>query len=501
MRKYLARHWKSRGRMGVSLALLFMGGVLAAVASPLAAQTKPPAPAQEPAAIDRTMGIMGKSFTGDFDAMRKRRLVRALVVYSKTHYFVDKGTQRGLSYETLQLFEDEINKKYKTGNLRIHVAFIPVSREEIIPALRDGRGDLAAANLTITPERQQFVDFTSPTLTGVAEIVVTGPASDPVTTPDDLSGKEVYVRESSSYFESLQTLNADLKRRQRAPVKLRLASDVLQDEDLLEMLNAGLVKNVVVDDHLATFWAQVFPKITPHPELALRKGGSIAVMIRKDSPLLKAELDAFFAKYPKGSATRNILLQRYLKSTRFVKNSTSEAEMKKFELTVEHFKKYSGQYDLDYLLLMAQGYQESRLDQSVKSHVGAVGVMQVMPATGREMNVGDITILEPNIHAGVKYLRHMEDVYFGKEPMDTVNRALFAFAAYNAGPGRVAQLRKDAVARGLNPNLWFNNVEVVASEKIGRETVTYVSNIYKYYVAYKLLAEQRQERKEALETH
>jgi membrane-bound lytic murein transglycosylase MltF len=125
--------------------------------------------------------------------------------------------------------------------------------------------------------------------------------------------------------------------------------------------------------------------------------------------------------------------------------------------------------------------------------------MQVMPATGQELKVGDISQLEPNIHAGVKYMRFMIDQYFEKEPMDRLNKGLFAFAAYNAGPGRIQSLRKEAAKRGLDPNKWFNNVEVVASEKIGRETVTYVANIYKYYIAYKLITETAEERRKERE--
>jgi membrane-bound lytic murein transglycosylase MltF len=221
------------------------------------------------------------------------------------------------------------------------------------------------------------------------------------------------------------------------------------------------------------------------------------VAIRKKSPLLAAELNAFLAKYGLGTAFGNVVEKRYLASTTLAKQATSEAERKKFEQMVQFFRKYSEQYQLDYLLMAAQGYQESGLDQSVKSRVGAVGIMQVMPATGKELGVGDITKVEPNIHAGVKYIRFMIDQYFKDEPMDNLNKGLFAFASYNAGPARVRQLRKEAEKRGLDPNVWFGNVEQIASERIGRETVTYVSNIYKYYVAYRLMAEERGRRAEA----
>ena len=191
-----------------------------------------------------------------------------------------------------------------------------------------------------------------------------------------------------------------------------------------------------------------------------------------------------------------MIVRRYLLNTQYVKGAAAEASRKRFTALMGLFRKYGSQYNMDWMLMAAQGYQESRLDHSAKSHVGAIGVMQVMPATGSELKVGDITVLEPNIHAGVKYIRSVVDRYYSKEPMDDLNKMLFAFAAYNAGPGRVRQLRREATARGLDANIWFNNVERVASERIGRETVTYVSNIYKYYVTYLLIQGEYIQRRE-----
>ena len=296
---------------------------------------------------------------------------------------------------------------------------------------------------------------------------------------DDLAGKDVFVRKSSSYYESLLALNARLKSEGKPEVRLTAAPEVLEDEDLLEMLNAGLIGILVVDSHKAEFWRQVFPDIVLHPEIALRTGGEIAWAIRKGCPKLQAELDAFSATHKEGTAFGNELLRRYLKSVKYVKNAASEAEIRKFGELKSYFQSYGEGYKLDWILMAAQGYQESRLDQTVKSPVGAIGVMQVMPATGKELEVGDIRQTEPNVHAGVKYIRFMIDRHYQDQPMDESNKMLFAFASYNAGPARIRQLRKEAEKRGLNPNLWFNNVELIAAEKIGRETVTYVSNIYK----------------------
>jgi membrane-bound lytic murein transglycosylase MltF len=467
---------------------------LALAAPPAAAQSPQPA---KPQRAGLSHDLITRPWTGDFDGMVERRLVRVLTVYSKTFFFVDKGTQRGIVHDVGRELEQALNRKLKAKHLRVSVAFIPVSRDELLPELVAGRGDIAAANLTITPARLKTVDFTAPWIKGVDEIVVTGPHSPPIATLDDLAGKEVFVRTSSSYYENLVKLNATFERQGKAAVKLTPAPEILEDEDLLEMLSAGLIKVVVVDGHKAGFWKQVFPQLTLHPDVAVGTGGAIAWAIRKGSPKLKSELDGFVRKHGKGTAFGNEIFQRYLKDTRYVKEATADAEMRKFKATIDVFRKYGDRYGLDWMLMAAQGYQESRLDQNARSRVGAIGVMQVMPATGKELKVGDITQLDPNIHAGVKYIRFMIDQYYKGEPMDDLNKGLFAFASYNAGAGRIAGLRKEAAKRGLDPNVWFHNVERVAAEKIGRETVTYVSNIYKYYVAYTLVQGEYLERMEA----
>src|SRR6185312_8494848 len=224
-----------------------------------------------------------------------------------------------------------------------------------------------------------------------------------------------------------------------------------------------------------------------HPDIAVHSGGEIAWAVRKNNPVLKAKANAFLAKNGRKSVLANESLRRYLKTTRYVKSATADAELKKFESLAGLFRKYGDRYDLDWMLIAAQGYQESRLDQNVRSRVGAVGVMQVMPATGRALDVGDIRQVEPNVHAGVKYVRVMMDRYYKDAPMDELNRQLFTFAAYNAGPSRVESLRREAGKRRLNPNVWFDNVERVAAAQGGRETVTYVGNIFKYYVAYAMV--------------
>ena len=445
-----------------------------------------------------SQALGGALWTGDLDVMHKHRVVRILTPYSRTQYFIDKGVPRGLVYDLAVMLDKTLNTQLKTTDAtKVHVIVIPTSRDALYDALVQGRGDVIAAGVTVTPERQKLVDFTIPTMSHVREIVVTGPGAPALTTVDDLAGQDVAVRAGGIQFESLQKLNENFKQQRKPPVRIRTLPGTLEDEDILEMANAGLLKIVVVNKAYADFWQQILPDITLHTAIAVREDGAFAWAVRKSSPQLVAMLNPFIKANGTGTLFGNQLLRKYLHDTKTVKSATSAADIKKFNELVTMFRKYAGQYGLDYLLMMAQGYQESRLDQSVKSQVGAVGVMQVMPATGKELKVGDITQVDRNIEAGVKYMRFMLDRYYKDEPMDNLNKGLFTFASYNAGPARIRQMRNLAQTRGLNPNLWFNNVERVVAEKIGRETVTYVSNIYKYYIAYTLVIQEMDERAKA----
>jgi membrane-bound lytic murein transglycosylase MltF len=456
------------------MALLLAGTVHAAAAAP---------PADE-----LSINLQQQPWTGDLDGMIARRYIRVLVPYSRTLYFVDLGgTQRGMSYDFMRAFEDDFNARLGHGDLRVHVVFIPVSRAHLLPLLLAGEGDIAAANLTITPERSRIVDFAAPAAHDVKELIVTGPGAPPLATLDDLAGKEVYVSRATSYYENLLVLNQRFRERGMAPIRLREAPGNFETEDVLEMANAGLVNIVVADGYIARLWREVYPNIRVREDLVIHQNGDIAFAIRKGSPQLKRALDDFTATHRQGTQFGNETLQKYLGQTRWVQNATSEQELKKFELLVDLFQKYGKQYDIDWLLMAAQGYQESQLDQGRHSAAGAIGIMQVMPATADKMQVGDVTELEPNIHAGVKYIRYIVDQYFKNEPMDSLNKVLFAFAAYNAGPARISSLRAEARSLGFDPNVWFDNVERVAAYRIGRETVQYVANIYKYYIAYTLV--------------
>jgi len=440
---------------------------------------------------DPGYAFLPEKWKGDFNEMVKRREIRVLVVYSKTYYFLEKGEQKGITYDILKEFEKYVNTKVGSKTLKLRVVFIPVTRDQLLPLLADGYGDIAAANLTITPERKKLVDFSIPSLSKVSEVVVTNAKHKALDSALQLTGMEIYVRKSSSYYESLKQLNRMFKKTSQKEMKLILADESFEDEDLLEMVNAGLIPAVIVDNHKAQFWEKVFDNITIHEDAAVRTGGDIGWAFRKNSPQLGEIANEFIKKNKKGTLMGNMLFNRYLKNTKYVNNAVSEKEMKKFDSMIDLFRVYASKYDFDYLMLGAQAYQESGLDQSKKSSAGAIGVMQLLSSTAKDPNVDipDIHVLEKNIHAGAKYMRFLYDRYFKNEPMTELDKMLFSYAAYNAGPGNVRKIRSRAKKMGLDENVWFHNSEVAAARVIGRETVQYVSNIYKYYIAYKLILE------------
>jgi membrane-bound lytic murein transglycosylase MltF len=457
------------------------------------------APAPEATPLPEDLApLLSKPFKGDLDAMVKRRLVRVLTVQSPILYFVDKGREVGMTYEAVMAFEKQLNQSLGNRTVLVHCVMVPVPRDQLIAGLLDGRGDVAAAMLTVTPERRKRVAFTRPLASGVREVLVNGPGTPPIESLEELSGREVFIRPSSAYAERIRKLNARLATLGKPPVSTDPAPETLEDGDVLEMVAAGLAPATVVDEVTADLYLQVFPTLRKNPGIA-SPPGEIAWAFRKGSPRLEKALNRFVEHNKQGTLAGNVVINRYLKAAQWIKNARSDEDRRRFEATIGTFKKYAKQFDLDYLLMVAQGYQESGLDQSKKSRAGALGVMQVLPSTARDKNVNvrDITTLEGNIHAGLKYNRWMMDNFYNEPGISRLDKMLFSFASYNAGPSRIAGLRREARKSGLDPNKWFYNVELVAARRIGRETVTYVANIQKYYLAYKMMLRAGEQREAA----
>jgi membrane-bound lytic murein transglycosylase MltF len=473
---------------------------LTALAAPHAwPQALQPGPAPPPSTRTPLRTRSAEPFTGDFEAMLDQRRIRIVVPYSSTLFFEDKGTIYGTAAYGAQLFEQWVNKTFALGARPLSVLMIPVSRDKLFDTLLAGEGDVAAGDITITEERRKKVAFSVPTLTNVREIVITGEDVPELTSAEALSGKEVAVARSTSYYESLTKLNERLTAQGKPPVIITIVPDTLELADQMEMTAAGLLPATVGDDWVAGLWVQIIKGLRLHPKAALREGAEIGWAVRPDNPKLLAIVNRAIADIITGHANQwSRDTRSYLAKLKQLHTATQGADMQRFHDTVEIFRRYASQYRFDTLLLVAQGYQESRLDQRKRSGVGAVGLMQLMPKTGRGLGVGDIHKADPNVHGGAKYMAQLMDIYFKDVPFDEQNRNLFAFAAYDMGPGVLRRLRREAEAQKLDPNLWFNNVELVAAARVGQEPVRYVRNIYKYYVAYKLIEETDAAKKAAI---
>ena len=451
--------------------------------------------------LKRIAPLLSAESTADLGTMRKRGVIRVLVTYKRTDYFVVNGQQRGFEYELMEQFERSINKGDKKGQLHLDLVYIPVPFDSLITNLVKGRGDIAAAGLTITSERRKQVAFSTPYVRNISEVVVTAKSDQSIRSTEDLSGRVVYVLNGSSYVQHLAELSEKFKNDGRPPVYIVEADPYLATEDILELVNAGIVEVTVSDDHIARLWSNVLPNIAVHENIAVNASGQIAWAVRKNNPDLLANLDEFLRSHRKGTKLGNVLFKRYYENTRWIQNPLSKSSQDKLEKYHALFQKYASEYDFDWLLIAALAFQESRLNPKKKSHRGAVGIMQIKPSTAKDKHVrrDNVYKLENNVHAGVKYLAFLRDRYFTSPDFEHGASVHFSLAAYNAGPAKVRKMRARAKKMGLDPDIWFRNVERAAQQMVGSETTRYVANIYKYYLAYTLLNNLNDNKAVALE--
>jgi membrane-bound lytic murein transglycosylase MltF len=433
-------------------------------------------------------------YTGDLNTLSEKRVLRVLVSADLGFYYIEKGQPRGIGAEQLYHFEKHLKKRFP----KLKVQVIPVTRDDLIPALVNGYGDLIVANLTVTPAREAVIEFSRPVLDNIDELIITSDDYPTLLSPEDLSGKEVWVRASSSYFESLQELNKALTEEGRTPVLVQYIEETLQDYELVEMVKQGLISATVLDSHKAYFWNKTFDDLNIHSGIPLRSGGKIAWAMRKDSPKLAEQVNAYIKTAKEGTLLGNVIYNKYLENTSWFAKALDPKNIDQLDKLVSLFKKYADQYDFDFLMIAAQAFQESRLNQNKISPKGAVGIMQVLPSTARDKNVNirNINNIDNNVHAGVKYLRFIRDRYFSDDAISEDDKVYLSLAAYNAGPGNILRMRRLAEKHGYDPNKWFGNVELMARRNISSEPVTYVANINRYFVIYKQLESLQEIREE-----
>lgn len=446
---------------------------------------------ENPEILTREFESLWKPWTGDLPGMLNRRHLRALVTSGTYLFYHENGHPKGLVWEQLQDLQKNLNHGRKTSEF-VTVVPIPVPRDRLIPDLLAGHGDFIATDLSVTPMRAAQVAFTIPWRSDVSEIVVTGPGAPKLESLNSLSGEDIAVRLSSSYDEHLEALNKKFREQGLVPARIRPLSEILEADDILDMLTAGLFSITIMDDYKARFWAEAFPDATLHEDLALEKNNQLAWATRPQNPKLTARLNRFLKKHRKGSLLGNVLIRRYLTDSPQLARAISREGMQNVQQFQDIFEQYGKQYGYDWLQVAAQAYQESELNPKAENRSGATGLMQIRPATARDKNVGihDISAPQSNVHAGVKYMRFLADRYFSDEEMHPMDQWMFTLAAYNAGPARIQKLRSEAQKRGLDQNRWVDNVETVTAHRVGSETVRYVTDITKYFLGYKLAFER-----------
>lgn len=448
------------------------------------------------------LGAAVEPWTGDLDEIVDRGFLRVVTAYNPLFYTYDEtGKAVGLVAETAHEFEKFLNDSLESKDKSVDVIVYAVPRDEILDYIVEGRADIADANLTITAERSEIVNFTSPLLHDVSEVVVSGPGLGNISSIDDLSSTALHLRRSSSYFTHVQDLNFGRAKAGLAEIPVVAVDEYLEDHDILDLVDEGVFPATIVDSHKAELWSQVFENIIVHEDLSVNDSGQIAWALRQDTPRLMEAANAFSETVKKGTLLGNILLDRYFSNPEGIDALRNPDRHQDLSNVIEVFQEYSDQYGFDWLMIFAQAFQESKLDQSKRSAAGAIGIMQVLPSTAADPNVAvsGIEELENNVHAGVRYLRFIKDRYFDQPDMTPTDQILFSFAAYNAGPRRIAKIRAEAQELGFDPNIWFGNVEVVAAKSISREPVVYVRNIFRYYVAYQHLVSMREGRQDKLD--
>ena len=429
-----------------------------------------------------------ETYTDDLPNLLERKTIRVLITSSLTNFFVSGGRIYGFEYSMLKEYESFLNRSTKRQDLKIVVEFIPVPEEIIALSLEEGLGDIAAAGLVASDGSHQSLSYTNPYLNGVNEVFVSHRGIHPIQNLNDIAGKQIYLRRIKNYYESVTRLNEQLNYAGLDPVRIVKADDYVTSEDILEMLNAGIIELSIIESHLAELWSDVLPNLIIHEGFPLRTNVNLAWMVRKSNPLLRDSLNQFIKDHKKGTLLGNIYFNRYFKDTKWISNPLDIGVRERSFRYAPLFKKYGEEYNIDWMLLSAIGYQESLLNHDRRSPKGAVGIMQVLPSTAMDpkINISDYHQIEDNIHAGAKYLAHLRDSYFNGAEMEPIDRLRFALAAYNAGPSNVRRAQAMAAEMGYDPNRWFLHGEIGALKVIGQETVRYVSNINKFYLAYTL---------------
>ena len=467
--------------------------IAAVSATPRSDTVKPPAAVSSAApqpivlADDSLLNFRGSPDKSiDRTPLKDIQVLRVLVTYNRTTFFVDRGQPRGYEYEYMREFERFLNQRLRGGEHPVRLEFVVTDFDRLLPDLVEGRGDVIAANFTITRARDEKADFSLPYLEGIDEMLVANRQAPQLASVEALSGKRVLVVRGSSYAEHLARLAVEQERAGRAPVNVVQAESNLEAEDILEMVNARIVDYTVADSHVARLWSQVLPNILVRDNLVVNKMGNLAWATRPECRELREALDAFVRQDGSRSGMNSKLFERYFRDTRWIGNPAAEPMLRRQASAISRIRTDSQANGLDWRLVLAHAAAESGFDQSRRGPGGAVGIMQVTPQMAAAVHVTNIEKPEQNILAGVRYLAKLRDDYARETGADANGSVDLALAAYRIGPDRLRTLQNYASQVGLDPRRWQKNVELVSDLTLGDEPSREMHDVYKYYEAYRL---------------
>jgi membrane-bound lytic murein transglycosylase MltF len=396
--------------------------------------------------------------TDDFAWSGPRSVIRALVPLSRSYFYIDRTDESGLAYDAMRALALGLRAPGPGRSGRPTVVIIPTRHDRMLSALVDGAGDIALGSIAVTGHRNEQAVFSLPTISRIEDVIVTGPTAPKLSSIDDLSGQAIYVRPSSSAFEAVGALNQKLVQAGRPPARVVAVDDLFEDDDLLQLVDAGILPTTVVKDYAAEAMAKVFDRVVVRADLVIATGVSTVIAIRKDAPLLHQIIDDFVDGHKAGSTFGDALLAKHVGDVVRLASPAAAPALQRFRRLSPQLQKDGSEFAVDWQLIAAQQFEESGLGAS-----------------------------DAQVRASAQALRAAIDKDYRDAAINPLNQVLFALAAHQAGDAAVAGWRRAAASAGLDPNVWFYNVEIISAHQAGRKTVDYVSNIYKYYTAYKAM--------------
>ena len=416
----------------------------------------------------------------DLAEIRSAGVLRVLINQSRNTSGQVKGQAIGSELQRLRAFEQFLNRDSRR---KLSLKLIPKAKEQLLPALLRGEGDLVVPGELLEPTSAQPVSASRALERNVPIVLVSAKGSRRYLRVQQLAGHRLTLAQGSAAAQAVAGVNQQLAERHLAPRSVDWADPSLAAEDVLEMVQAGIYPLTAVELPLAERWAKVLPKLRIDRHLQLDNQRDTHWYMSRQAPMLAATLEQFLPGYSR-SADQDVAFVRVNRRAYRVHNPLGRSDRQKLEKLRPTLQLYGSQNNFDWLSLAALAYKESSFNPPARSGSGPNGLMQITPAAARSVGVSNSQTLAGNVQAAAKYMAMIRKRFFSSPQIAESERLAFVLAAYNMGPERVQGMRTEAKRRGLNPNQWFFQVERVALEQAGMGVVNYVGSVNKYQLAF-----------------